>query len=136
MMLHVVHAAQHDHHQILVCTDVVVLAVMITATLPAGMEVWLAFGARKHLRYLAAHQMVACLRTEKSHALPMFHALTGCDIVSAFVGHGKKTVWAAWNSFPELTSALLKLAHAAPIEISKQAMHIIERFVIATYVWL
>ena len=48
MVLHVAHAAQHDHHQILVRTvdiDVVVLAVMVAATLPAGMEVWLAFGA-------------------------------------------------------------------------------------------
>ena len=53
-------------------TDVVVLAVMITATLPAGVEVWLAFGGGKHLWYLAA-----CLGTEKSLALPMFHALTG-----------------------------------------------------------
>ena len=39
MMLHVAHIAQHDHHQIFensVDTDVVVLAVMVTATLPAG----------------------------------------------------------------------------------------------------
>ena len=37
-MLQVAHAAQHDLHQLLVCTvdtDVVVLTVMITATLPA-----------------------------------------------------------------------------------------------------
>ncbi len=94
MMLHIAHAAQCDYHQILVRTvdtDVVVLAVMVAATLPAGMEVWLAFGAGKHLRYIAAHQVAACLGSEKSLALPMFHALTGCDTVSAFVGHGKKT---------------------------------------------
>ena len=50
---HVAHAVQHDHHQILVNTvDTnvdVVLAVMVAATLPAGTEVWLAFGAGKHL---------------------------------------------------------------------------------------
>jgi hypothetical protein len=52
------HAAQHDYHQTLVCTvdtDVVVLAVMVAATLPAGMEVWLAFGAGKNIRHVAAH---------------------------------------------------------------------------------
>ena len=62
----------------------------------------------------------------------MFHALTGCDTVSAFVGHGKKTAWAAWNAFPELTNALLDLAHA-PTEVSEQSMHAIERFVILLY---
>ena len=72
--------------------------------------------------------MAACLGIEKAFALPMFHAQTGYDTVSAFVGHGKETPWVAWNSFPELTSALLKLAHA-PTEISEQVTHIIERFV-------
>ena len=43
MMLHVAHATQHGHHQILVRTvdtDVVVLAVMVAETLPAKHEVW------------------------------------------------------------------------------------------------
>lgn len=109
MMLHVAHAAQHDLHQILVCTvdtDVVVLAVMVAETLPADNEVWIAFGTGKYLRYLAAHQIALCLGSAKSLALPVFHALTGCDTVSAFVGHGKKTAWATWNSFPEFTDAL------------------------------
>ena len=51
MMLHVAHAAQHGHHQILVHTvdtDVVVLAVMVDETLPAEDEVWLAFGTGKN----------------------------------------------------------------------------------------
>ena len=44
MMLHVAHAAQHDHHQILVHTvdtDVVVFVVMVAARLPVGMEAWI-----------------------------------------------------------------------------------------------
>ena len=48
----------------------------------------------------------------------MFHALTGCDTMSAIVGHGKKTAWAVWNFFPELTSGLLALAHG-PTKIPK-----------------
>lgn len=32
----------------------------------------------------------------------------------------------AWNSFPELTNALLQLAHA-PTGIPEQSMHVIER---------
>ena len=77
---------------------------------------------------MVAHQIAASLGTEKSFALPMFHVLTGCDTVSGFVGHGKKTAWTVWNSFPDLTAALLELAHV-PAEISEQCMHIIERSV-------
>ena len=121
---HVAHAAQHGHRKILVRTvdtDVVVLAVMVSQTLPSDTEVWLAFGTGKGFRYLAAHRMSSCLGPEKSLALPMFHALTGCDTVSAFVGHGKKTAWATWNSLPELTGALLTLAHA-PTGIMEEAI--------------
>ena len=135
MILHVAHAVQHGHHRILVRTidtDVVVLAVMVAERFLAIKELWIAFGVGKNLRYIAAHQIAAHLGSEKSRALPMFHALTGCDTVSAFVGHGKKTAWAAWNSFPELTNALLDLAHA-PTEVTEQTMQVIERFVILLY---
>lgn len=135
MMLHVAHAAKHDHHRILVRTvdtDVVVLAVMVAQTLSCETELWIAFGTGKNFRYLAAHRIASCLGPEKSLALPMFHALTGCDTVSAFVGHGKKTAWAVWNSLPELTDALLRLGQT-PTEIPVQSMQSIERFVILLY---
>ena len=44
---------------------------------------------------------------QKALALPMFHVLTGCDTVSAFTNHGKRTALITWNSFLELTEALL-----------------------------
>ena len=82
IMLHVQHAAQHGHHQILVRTvdtDVVVLAVMVAEKLPAEVQIWLAFGTGKNFQYLAAYKIAASLGLEISLALPMFHALTGCD---------------------------------------------------------
>lgn len=62
----------------------------------------------------------------------MFHALTGCDTVSSFVGHGKKGAWATWKVLPQLTEALLTLT-MAPNEIPQNAIHSIERFVILLY---
>ncbi|KAK0151083.1 hypothetical protein N1851_007774 [Merluccius polli] len=127
ILLHVSHAAQHGHHQMLIRTfdtDVVVLAV--------GCELWLAFGTGKSFRYLADHQIAACPGPEMSCALPMFHALTGCDTVSSFAGHGKKAAWSTWKSLPELTDALLMLANR-PKEIPDDAMNIIERFVIRMF---
>ena len=135
MILHVSHAAQHGHNKInirTVDTDVVVLAVSAMSKLPAGCELWLSFGTGKNFRYLAAHQMAACLGPQKSIALPMFHALTGCDTVSSFAGHGKKAAWSTWKSLPELTNALLMLS-CGPKEIPDHPMDVIERFVILLF---
>ena len=48
-----------------------------------------AFGTGKNYRYIAAHKIASFLGPEKTCALPMFHAITGYDTVSAFVGLGK-----------------------------------------------
>ena len=135
MLLHANHAALSGHTKILirtVDTDVVVLAVSVAATLGAEYEIWLAFGTGKNFRHLAAHKIAIGLGQKKALALPMFHVLTGCDTVSSFVGHGKKTAWITWNVLPQLTDALLTLS-CAPREISEDAMHTIERFVILLY---
>ena len=135
MMLHVSHAANHGRHKILiktVDTDVVVLAVSVAQGLLQEDELWLAFGTGKSFRYLAAHELAAGLGPEKAQALPMFHALTGCDTVSSFAGHGKKTAGTIWTVLPELTNALLKLS-SAPSGIPDDVMHTIEKFVKLLY---
>ena len=35
---------------------------------------------------------------------------TGCNKTSSFLGIGKKTAWAAWQGYPDLTEALLTLS--------------------------
>lgn len=128
------HVSQHGHHQILirtVDTDNVVLVVFAKSQLPAGCGLWLAFGTGKSFRYLAAHQRVACLGPEMSRPFPMFQALTGCNTVSRFSGHGKKAEWSTWKSVLELTDALLMLANG-PKEIPDDAVNI-ERFVILLF---
>ena len=108
MLLHASHTAQHGHHAILirtVDTDVVVLAVSLAQELQPEDKLWLAFGTGLSFQYLAAHEIAAGLGWEKARALPMFHGLTGCDTVSSFVRHGKKTAWAVWTavSYTHLT---------------------------------
>ena len=135
MLLHAKHAAHHGHNKILVRTvdtDVVVLAVCLAHGLGTDYELWLAFGAGKNFRYLSAHGIAVSLGPNKAQALPLFHALTGCDTVSSFVGHGKKTAWNTWNALPELTNALLTLS-CAPSNIPGDTMSVIERFVILLY---
>lgn len=51
---------------------------------------------------------MSCIGERRSLALPMFHAITGCDVVSWFYGRGKKTAWDVWNLMGEvLTEAFL-----------------------------
>ena len=111
-------------------TDVVVLAVSVTHSLGSECELWLAFGTGKYFCYLSAHKITNALGPEKSRALPMFHALIGCDTVSSFVG--KKTTWNTWNVLPELTDVLLQLS-STPCDIPEDVIPIIERFVILLY---
>ena len=133
--LHVAHAAHHGHSKILiqtVDTDVVAIAVRIFQLLEALQQLWIAFGTGKCFRYLSIREIAAAMGPQKALALPMFHALTGCDTVSAFTSHGKRTAWITWNSFPELIEALLSLSFT-PHSIPEDTMKIIERFVIFTY---
>jgi len=62
----------------------------------------------------------------------MFHALTGCDTVSCFAGHGKRTAWQVWTALPELIQALTLLS-TAPDRIDEDAMRTIERFIVLLY---
>ena len=109
-----------------------VLAVSVVQCLDPETELCLAFGTGISFRYLAAHTIAHGLGANKARALPMFHSLSGCDTVSSFVGHGKKTAWKTWKSLPELTDVLLKLA-SAPSAIPEDVMPTIERFVILLY---
>ena len=78
-------------------TDVVVLAV--AAAQPNGnTEIWIAFGTGKSFRFFAAHEMARVLGPDRCTALPMFHALTGCDTVSFFGRRGKRTSLDTWRS--------------------------------------
>ncbi|KAI0209509.1 Exosome RNA helicase MTR4 [Lamellibrachia satsuma] len=109
-----------------------VLAISVDQGLQPEDELWLAFRTSKSFRYLAGHKIATGLGLEKPQALPMFHALTGCDTASSFTGHGKKTAWEIWTVLPELTDALLKLS-SAPSDIPEDVMHAIDRFVILLY---
>ncbi len=89
---------------------------------------WMAFESGTHSRYIAAHEIAVAIGNPMATVLPMFHALTGCDTVSSFFGHGKKTAWQVWQVFPQLTEAMEDLM-ACPQSISVEVMVFLERFV-------
>jgi len=62
----------------------------------------------------------ASLRADRASALQIFH--DGCDTVSSFAEHGKKSAWTIQDVLPEVSSTLLKLSVAqdhTPNEVVK-----------------
>ena len=78
-------------------------------------------------------QHLCSTRPSKSLALPLFHALTGCD-TTHFLGYGKKTVWQAWTCCPDLTETLIDLTQD-PTLLTLASIHMqrLERFVVLMY---
>lgn len=137
LLVHVADAVRAGHTKVIirtVDTDVVVIAVACCNHLTCA-ELWLAFGAGKHLRYIPAHELCSAMGVNKSQALPIFHAVTGCDTVSAFAGRGKKTCWDTWQNRckQEITEIFLKLVQSPDLTVVEECLPAIERFVILLY---
>ena len=64
--------------------------------------------------------------------LPVFHALTGCDTVSAFSGRDKKTAWNTWEVLREVTEAFEDLLLMQQ-DMSEATMALLEWFVLLLY---
>lgn len=137
MILHVADAIHEGYKKILlrtVDTDVVVLAVAAAAKLStiSDLELWVAFGTGKHFRYIPVHEIAACIGPQRSEALPLFHAYTGCDTVSSFAGRGKKTAWDVWKSYGDVTATFLGLSTGAE-QVSDKDVAVLEHFTILLY---
>ena len=52
-------------------------------------------------------------------ALPFFHAFTGCDTVSSFFNHSKKSMWEAWHKYPNhyILTQIIKTLSGTPEQI-------------------
>ena len=75
-------------------------------------------------------QIIDYIGRSKALALPGFHAFTGCDTTSSFMGHAKGTAWKVWISYPAATIAFLELS--TPVEDMDELLPmlpIIETFV-------
>ena len=121
------------HNVRMVDSDIVVLALRFFDTLGLS-ELWVGFGTGKKYRDIPVHSLHAGLGPSNSVALTLFHSLTGCDTTSQFLGCGKKTAWAVWNSFPDLTDRLVALT-LNPNMFGIEAIHMqrIERFMVLMY---
>lgn len=133
LLLHVADAVSKGHKNLMirtVDTDVVVIALNCFQRL-SSVHLWIAFGVGKSFRYTAIHELAASLGPDHSCGIAFFHAFTGCDTVSSFAGHGKKGAFDAWLSFPEVTTAFMRLS-SEPVDVT-DCMPLLERFVVRLY---
>ena len=76
---------------------------------------------------MAIHEIVFSLSPTTFSGLLVFHAFTGCGIVSSFSGREKKTAGKTWKVFPEVTDAFFEMTNE---QISEMSIFLLERFVI------
>ena len=110
IFLHAKHAAADGNKIIMIQasgTDVLVIAVSVLPIRQVlGVEkLWVAFGQGQNVRWIPIHDISTSIGPEKSKGLLLFHAFTGCDVVSAF--RGKGSAWQTWNVCPEASTVFL-----------------------------
>lgn len=91
MLLHAKHAAENGEATVIIRspdTDVIMLACHFQERIPATLLVLKQTKSRTF--FLDIPSMVEKVGSSMCDALPGFHAFTGCDFTSAFVGKGKK----------------------------------------------
>ena len=96
LMVHLADADSEGYEKFTIRTvdsDVVVVSVAAVSTLNPS-EFWVSYGTGKDHRYHPLHDISAAIGRQKSISLPVFHAYTGCDTVSAFHSIGKRRLGA------------------------------------------
>ncbi len=121
-------------------TDVIVVLAGIYFTLKdmyQDADIWVGFGTGKHYKCYSINSICQNFGKQRSRALPFFHAFTGSDTTSQFLGKGKKTAWEAWKSFPEVTEAFLCAAdrpfQPLLLQLNSPTTEKLERYVCVLY---
>ena len=98
-------------------------------------SIWIAFGTGKNFCYYHINTIYANLGKDKSRCLPVFHAFTGCDSTSSFFGKTKKSIWAAWNCFPQVSDAFLLIANNPfyQVDLESPYFQLLEHFTVIVY---
>ena len=118
-------------------SDVVVILVGLFYKIADQVDdIWVEYGAGKHLQYISIRTMYNQLGVLKAKAILFFHAFTGSDTTSAFRNKGKKTAWNTWKAFEEVTETFAKLLVEPfkTIEDDSKEVETLEKFVIYMYI--
>ena len=79
-----------------------------------------------------ARKLYRSIGPEKGRGITLFHAFTGCDVVSAFRGKGKKSAWQTWDMCDVASDVFARLSQYPPT-VNDNEMDILEKFVVIMY---
>jgi hypothetical protein len=141
IMVHIQHAVDQGAKTFLVRTvdtDVVVILAGLYFQLVTNQQLcdlWVAFGMGKKFRFYHINNICENLGEPRSRALPVFHALSGCDTTSAFHGKGKKSAWQTWQVYSDVTATFANLARNpfTLLDVDSNDFQKIERFTVLLY---
>ena len=116
-------------------TDILVILIGLLSNLPPDTQIWIALGTGKNFKYNSINAIHPSLGTEKSKALPFFHAFTGSDTTSQFHGKGKKSAWDARKAYEDITRTFTCIAEQPfqPLTIESELFEKLERFTCVLY---
>ncbi|KAF2903458.1 hypothetical protein ILUMI_02730 [Ignelater luminosus] len=109
------------HEEADVDSDVLAIAIGVFTK-----ELWIDYGVGQSKRFIAIHDICAKTYTELQSNLPVFHAFTGCDTVSAFCGVGKKTAWKVWLQYREMDGAFRRMCEIQSL-MNEDTVMVLER---------
>ena len=127
IVLHARDATLRGFQQVnVVCRDTDVLLLLLAHQPYLCEAIWMFSGTAKRKCHIPLHLIE--LEEEKRASLLAFHALTGCDTTSQFVGVGKKSAWAVFMQYHGLLQHL-----GEQNDISDQVLSDAEAFVCRLY---
>ena len=146
MVVHLIDASKRWVKRVLVATVDTDVVVVVLIYLFFFLQVWSTVGwngrRSTHLRWLPIHTYAQLLTNEVCQGFPFLYAVTGCDTVTMFSVHAKKTAWKVWKPFSEARSTLARfqwkiptyLPTYLPIYLSIYSDKVFESFWFAPYV--
>lgn len=106
----ILHCVNSSAEFVVVCsndTDVLVLLIAHFDKMRCR-QLWMRAGTSKKPKYLPVHTVRESMKpvVPNIETILCFHAVTGCDTVSFFAGHSKKTAWKTFLEQPALLDGL------------------------------
>ena len=93
-------------------------------------QLWVAIGRGEGFRNIHVNTVCDSLGKRSAKGILMFHAMTGCDVVSAFHGMGKRSAWKAWSEVPGMTEAFATIVRPpfAKLDVASPELKLMEKF--------
>ena len=112
-------------------TDILVIPISVMPTFQViGLQQpWIAFGQSRNMMWIAAHELHRSIVPKKGSGITCCHAFTGCYMVSALCGKGKKSARQTWEVCAEASDVFASLSQYPPT-VNDNEVDVLKTFVV------